>query len=41
MLNILKNLSLDLIGNISADWSDVMKQATEFIAAYYAWPATR
>ena len=29
------NLPLDMIGNIEADWSDVMKQATKFTAMCY------
>ena len=36
MLKVLNTgLPLDMIGNIEADWSDVMKQATKFTAACY------
>ena len=33
-----KAVSLDMIGNIHADWSDVMTQATEFTAECYGQP---
>jgi len=42
MLKVLrkKAVSLDMIGNIHADWSDVMTQATEFTAECYGQPNT-
>ena len=39
MLKVLqKGISVDMIGNIHADWSDVMGQATNFTAACYGQP---
>ena len=40
MLKVLrkKAVSLDMIGNIQADWSDVMAQATQFTAESYGQP---
>jgi len=40
MLKVLrkKAVSLDMIGNIQADWSDVMAQATQFTAECYGQP---
>jgi hypothetical protein len=39
MLKVLKKgVSLDMFGNIGADWTDVMQVATKFIAACYGQP---
>ncbi len=39
MLKVLKKgVSVDMIGDIQADWSDVMEQATKFTAACYGQP---
>lgn len=43
LLNALKRdaSSLDLIGNVEAEWSDVLEQATKFIGACYGQPKTK
>ena len=33
-----KRVSVDMIGNIQADWSNVMEQATKFTAECYGQP---
>ena len=40
MLKVLRKnvVSVDMIGNIQADWSDVMAQATKFTAECYGQP---
>ena len=39
MLKVLKKgVTVNMIGNIKADWSDVMEQATRFTGACYGQP---